>query len=201
MMTTDIKKAKLMKKPTLERDADRGFTLVETIVVLGVIFVLAGILVPTVLKYIGDAQRSRAESDVRQINAAINSLIKDTGRFPGDFVASASIDFLVGPGTLAGTGWATSANNEPLEDHLLTNTPGSTTDYPATGRFKWNGSYLQAQGLEEDPWGNAYEVNVDTLVGGDIQPTWVISPGPDGVFQTQPASTDLSSDDIGVRIK
>lgn len=178
----------------------RGFTLLEIVVVLGVIAILVAILVPTVLKYLSDSQRSRAEADVRTINAAINSLIKDTGRFPGDKLGKGK-KFLVGPGNLAGGAtWAVAADSEELRLHLLENNPGGTP-YPSSGRFQWRGAYIQADGLVEDPWGNAYEINADSLVGGNTNPTWVISAGPDGLFQTAPTDTALSGDDIGVRIK
>lgn len=182
-----------------------GFTLIEIIVILAVIAILAAILTPTVLKYIEDARLNRALEDVRIINATINDLIKDTGKYPGSMLDQTvpANTFLCGPGTLAGGAvWGATGTCESLSNHLFTNDPGvtgGTDNYPSTGKLRWKGPYLQA--INEDGWGNAYQVNASTLVGGNTSPTWVISAGPDGTFQTAPADTALSGDDVGIRIK
>lgn len=183
----------------------RGFTLIEVIVILAVIAVLVAILTPTVLKYIEEARLSRALEDVRVISAAINDLIKDTGKYPGNMLDQTppANTFLCGPGTLAGgAAWGTSTTCESLSNHLVTNDPGvtgGTDNYPSSGKFRWKGPYLN--GLQEDPWGNAYQINASTLVGGNSSPTWVISAGPDGTFQTAVTDTALAGDDVGIRIK
>ncbi len=188
------------------RSPPHGFTLVEIIVILAVISILVAILTPTVLKYISEAQSDRAQKDVTMINAMINDLIKDTGQYPGaklDTTPTANT-FLCGPGNvgLAGQTWGTAANCETLANHLAINSPGTaatTDDYPSTGKFRWKGPYIT--NLSEDPWGNGYQINASTLVGGNTSVTWVISAGPDGTFQTSVTSTSLSGDDVGVRIK
>lgn len=184
----------------------RGFTLIEIIVILAVISILVAILTPTVLKYIDEARNDRAQSDVVSINAMLNDLIKDTGQYPGaklDTTATANT-FLCGAGNvgLGGQTWGTTANCETLDNHLAVNSPGAavtTDDYSSTGKFRWKGPYIT--NLSEDPWGNAYQVNASTLVGGSTAVTWVISAGPDGSFQTSVTSTSLSGDDVGARIK
>lgn len=211
--------------PAPSRSArNHGFTLIEIIVILAVLAILVATLSPMVLKYIADAQLSRAKSDVTTIQATINDLIRDTGQYPGD---KADANFLCGPGAIASmdtavTGWATAlvgaaatsctltGNTAPagssLAGHLIVNDPnesGTTTsaDYKTTGSFRWKGPY--AQSLNEDPWGNAYQINSSTLKGSDTNPTWILSAGPDGKFQTSASSTSLASgsDDIGIRIK
>lgn len=193
---------------TDSRLTPNGFTLIEIIVILGVISILVAILTPTVLKYIDEAQLSKAEEDVKVINATLTDLIKDTGQYPGD---KASQIFICGPGTFAtvgATGWAaSSAVCSDMQNHLTINDPDddgtpdeSGDDYRTTSKKKkWKGPYVQSLG--EDPWGNAYEVNGSTLVGGNSSPTWVMSAGPDGTFDTATTDTTLSGDDVGVRIK
>jgi len=179
----------------------KGFTLVEIIVILAVISILVAILTPTVLKYIDEARDDRAKEDVKSISAMLNDLIKDTGRYPGNMLESGNT-FLCGPGTVGLAGWGSSTTCEDLANHLVTNSPGGTAtsdDYPSSGKFRWKGPYLT--NLSEDPWGNGYQINASTLIGGNTSVTWVISAGPDASFQTSTSSTTLSGDDVGVRIK
>jgi len=51
-------------KPSATRS---GFTLVEILVVIGIIVVLAGILLPTVLKAYRQAGKTRAAADLQTI--------------------------------------------------------------------------------------------------------------------------------------
>ena len=186
------------------RLSSKGFTLIELIVILAVISILVAILTPTVLKYIAEAQVDRAQSDVNTISTMLNDLIKDTGQYPGNFLFTRT--FICGPGTqpTAPVVWCSAANSRQLSNHLILNDPdesGTTTaaDYRSSGKFRWKGPYITS--LNEDPWGNAYAINASTLTGSDTNPTWVISAGPDGVFQTALTATTLAGDDIGVRIK
>jgi prepilin-type N-terminal cleavage/methylation domain-containing protein len=195
------------RHPASRKLKAQGFTLIEIIVILAVISILVAIMTPTVLKYIQEAQLNRAEEDVKIINAALNDLIKDTGQYPG---SKASQNFICGDGTIAtagATGWAaSSAVCSSLTNHLVINDPDddgtageANDDYRTSGKFSYKGPY--AQSLNQDPWGNAYEVNASTLVGGNTSPTWIISAGPDGTLDTATTATTLSNDDIGVRIK
>ncbi len=189
---------------------NKAFTLVEVIVILAVISILVAIVTPTVLKYIAEAQQSRAEEDVRSISLVINDLIKDTGQYPGSklpIVGSVQTTFMCGPGTKMTTPspWGSTTTCADLTMHIVENDPsqdgttGSTGDYRTTGRRKYKGPYVQV--LNEDPWGNAYQINADTLIGGDTSPTWIISAGPNGTFETVPTATAIAGDDMGVRLK
>ena len=180
----------------------KGFTLVEIIVILAVISILVAILTPTVLKYIDEARGDRAGADVKNINAMINDLIKDTGQYPGAKLESGNTFLCSSTGTVGQAGWGTTVTCESLDNHLVVNSPGTTAtsdDYPSSGKFRWKGPYIT--NLSEDPWGNGYQINASTLVGGNTSVTWVISAGPDGTFQTSTSATSLSGDDVGVRIK
>jgi general secretion pathway protein G len=192
--------------PRAFRPANKGFTLIEIIVILAVISILVAIVTPTVLKYIDDASLASAEADVKVINAALNDLIKDTGQFPGN---KTSKSFICGAGDIptdnTGT-WATASGDcSSLQNHLIINdpddngTPGESTDYRTSGRRRYRGPYVQ--NLNEDPFGNAVQVHAATLKGGNNNVTWVISAGPDSIIQTSTTATTLSGDDIAIRIK
>jgi len=214
---------KLGKILRAKRPADcRGFTLIEIIVILAVLAILVATLTPVVLKYVDDAKLTRAKNDVTAISTAFTSLIQDSGQYPGPLTDA---DFICGPGTLAtagATGWAANlvgakatsctltGNTAPagssLAGHLIVNDPnesGTTTatDYKTAGSNRWKGPYIQT--LNEDPWGNAYQVNALNFTSAGTVPVWVISAGPDGTFQTSITATSIASgsDDIGIRIK
>ncbi len=189
---------------------NKAFTLVEIIVILAVVSILVAIVTPTVLKYISEAQESRAEEDVRNLSVVINDLIKDTGQYPGSklpVVSGVQTTYMCGPGTkmTAPSPWGSATTCADLLMHIVENDPsqdgtaGSTGDYRTTGRRKFKGPYVQI--LNEDPWGNAYQINATTLIGGNTSPTWIISAGPNGIFDTAPTDTAITSDDMGVRLK
>lgn len=196
-------------KPSLgaRKHSSGGFTWVEIIVILAAVCILVAVLTPIVRKYIHDARVSRAQGDVKLISAMLNDLIKDTGQYPGNKLPSGKT-FICGPGTQPSSGvlWCTSGNSSSLSNHLYINDPDedgtpneASDDYRSSDKFRWKGPYLQA--IHADPWGNAYAVNASTLAERNTNPTWVVSPGPDGVFQTSTTDTSLSGDDIGLRVK
>jgi general secretion pathway protein G len=172
-----------------------GFTLVEVIVVAGIIAILAGVLVPLILKEIDESRISRAYGDIRSISAAMMVFKKDTGKWPnldGSGSCSPSITLLGGQGSLpasaAANGFDSSAQ-DAFDSYFLTDA------YSCYGT-RWKGPYMAM--VPADPWGNLYLVNAGSFGGG--APVWVLSAGPDGDFQTTAASQALAGDDVGVRI-
>jgi len=165
----------------------KGFTMVEVVVVIGVVALLAGILVPLISKNLEDAKGARAKNEVVVIAAAIGSLYKDTGMWPStnDDGPSGAIDRLasdinrVPTGEASGAGegadeWGKLGTVKALGDFLYYNNPDddsgsgsqneSNQDYPTTGEFKWAGPYLEKPDLL-DPWGQAYMVNARYFSG------------------------------------
>jgi prepilin-type N-terminal cleavage/methylation domain-containing protein len=84
-----------MKKPS-------GFTLAEVAVAIAVVAILAGILVPLVLRAIRDARIARAKADLKVIAGAIAQQLKDTACRPrfrtarGDALTSGGIWYSAG---------------------------------------------------------------------------------------------------------
>ena len=195
-----------------------GFTLVEVIVVLAVVLMLTGIAVPLIGGYVEDGRRARAESEAKMLAAAILRTHKDLGDWPsrnGSGTPRTVYVLISGPSKPAANPWGTGGSfptwamsstlGDLLDNHLLANTPmgQSGAAYATTGSARWRGPYL-AGGSPVDPWGRPYVCNV--LAGYNVHATnnkrvYVLSAGPDGIFQTSSdatATSDIAGDDIGL---
>ena len=96
----------MMKKTTRSRMDDKGFTLVEMIVVLVIIAVLASAIVPSLTGYINRANKEKAVSETRSLVMAAQTVISDAyangsldailAQAPGDTEAIAEIWELAG---------------------------------------------------------------------------------------------------------
>jgi general secretion pathway protein G len=67
-------------EPRNRRDA--GFTLLEMLVVLAIMGLLAAIIAPQVLKYLGSSRTQAAKVEVHNIGAALDLFRLDVGRYP-----------------------------------------------------------------------------------------------------------------------
>ena len=189
---------------------NRGFTLIEMVVVLAVIAILAAILVPTIEKNIKDAKITRASNEAQVIAAAMTSFYKDVGRWPNLTTGtdpSTTVNLLVtnvGNEVLPTTSqWRTdvTTNYSTFEDQLISNTPGYTT----VGEIAWKGPYLTT--IKPDPWGYKYVCNVQytwDFTTGDYA-VFVLSAGPDSNVDTSwtqsIATAALGNDDVGARVR
>lgn len=61
---------------------DAGFTLLEMLVVLAIMGLLAAIVAPQVLKYLGSSRTQTAKVQIQNISAAMELYKLDMGRFP-----------------------------------------------------------------------------------------------------------------------
>ncbi len=179
----------------------RGFTLIEVMVVASIIAILAGILVPMIFNQIDEAKKARAQADCKSISTAILMFRKDLAKWPNHFPDDCSLSYL----TLQGSGtapvnpkddWQIGLNDVALS--IILNLPANQACYNNSKAL----NYLPQD--PPDPWGNAYVVNVINFT--DTNPVWVISAGPNGTMDTTVNSKTLNDvgtdgDDIGVRIK
>lgn len=60
----------------------RGFTLLEMLVVLGIIALLAGVVGPQVMKHMGASKTKAARVQVEDLAAALDMYKLDEGRYP-----------------------------------------------------------------------------------------------------------------------
>ena len=63
-------------------DPEAGFTLLELLVVLAVLGLLAAIVAPQVLKYLGTSRSQAAKVQIENIAASLDHFELDVGRYP-----------------------------------------------------------------------------------------------------------------------
>ena len=66
----------------LKSKAQSGFTLLELLVVLGIIAMLAGIVGPQVMKHLGESKTKAAKVQVEDFSAALDMYKLDMGKYP-----------------------------------------------------------------------------------------------------------------------
>lgn len=69
-----------MKQTTFRRA--RGFTLIELLVVLVILGLLAGLVGPQVMKYLGGANTKTAKLQIEDFSTALDAFRLDMGRYP-----------------------------------------------------------------------------------------------------------------------
>lgn len=179
---------------------NRGFTLLEMAVVLGVIATLAAMLTPLVTGYIDQARTARADADTSAIAHAVLLYRKDTGQYPifdhRSDVSPAKPCMVSGTGTSLPTGpnhstWGTLCTSiSPLQNYLGVNSLGFSTANDGTA-LSYHGPYLD--GLDgTDPWGQPYVVNTAYLVN-ETYWAFVISAGPNMALDSSGSQLRTSS--------
>ena len=80
MTGTPLRPVMNRMRARMRRDA--GFTLLELLVVLGIIALLATIAAPQVLQYLGKARTETAKAQISAISTALELYALDNGGFP-----------------------------------------------------------------------------------------------------------------------
>jgi general secretion pathway protein G len=67
---------------TKQKNTEEGFTLVELLVVLGIIALLAAVVAPQVIRYVSDARIETAGVQLKNIESALELYYLDAGQYP-----------------------------------------------------------------------------------------------------------------------
>jgi general secretion pathway protein G len=99
------------------RVAEQGFTLLEIMVVVVIIGLLAAMIVPNLMGNIDKAQVSRAKSDIRGIETALNLFRLDNFRYPS--TADGLQALVTNPGETIAPNWRATLKKLPKDpwDH------------------------------------------------------------------------------------
>lgn len=79
---------------------DRGYTLTEMLVVMGIIGLIAAVLTPALIGQMGRARAKTAQMQVETVAAAVEMFRSDTSRYPTDAEGLGAL--LAEPGTIDG---------------------------------------------------------------------------------------------------
>lgn len=66
----------------MHKRVEKGFTLLELLVVLGIIAMLAGIVGPQVMKHMGASKSKAARVQIEDLSAALDMYKLDVGKYP-----------------------------------------------------------------------------------------------------------------------
>ena len=124
----------------------RGFTLIELLVVLVILGLLAGLVGPQVMKYLGGANTKTAKLQIEDFSTALDAFRLDMGRYPN---TAEGLNALI-----AAPGGASRWNGPYLRKNIIPTDPwGHDYQYRAPGQH--GGAF------------DLYSLGADNAEGGD----------------------------------
>lgn len=154
-----------LPRPGLRSGLRRGFTLIEMLVVIVIIMILAGLLIPTVMRAICNGKAGSMKSLLSSLEQAAKAYEVDTGAYPqsnGNFDSAPLAAALRKPSARHGTYYdfkesqIDTAGNivnlvNPFEDTVKYRNNSMTKDKTTKGIHNKNGIDLWCRGCDKEP--------------------------------------------------
>lgn len=77
-----MSQSSLRRCRTLRRTGTEGFTLIEMLVVLGIMGMVMALVAPQVIQYLGRAKTDTARAEIHNLELALDLFRLDVGRYP-----------------------------------------------------------------------------------------------------------------------
>jgi type II secretory pathway pseudopilin PulG len=156
--------------------------------VLGCISLFAGsIVVPSILSNAASEERAQVTGDLRRLTSDVMNYFTDTGLWP----KTGSFGFTDGNAAAGEDGcFGRETDGRHVSQFLATNDEKVRN---------WRGPYMSVR--RGDPWGNRYVVVIDRKRSAGTARGWVLSAGPNGVFETRGNDAELGGDDVGFPVR
>ena len=161
----------------------RGIATVQLVALGSFLTLVLGVLVPMFCQRIAAQEKARAIGDLRQLAGDIVNYRRDTGCWP-DHSTFAYADGT--PAVDEQSCFGSESRAQHISNFLAVNEP------PVPG---WRGPYMSLS--RPDPWGHRYVMALKQLDDPAKTCRWILSAGPDGVFQTCGTDRELQGDDLG----
>jgi prepilin-type N-terminal cleavage/methylation domain-containing protein len=155
-----------------------GFTLLELLVVIGIIAVLLGFIFPVFQGVQDRAKKVQAKNDLTQIVTAVNAFYTEYGRYP-------LVGNVTTPDTTYGSGSSGAFFDELRAKSSSINTrqivfispPEDTSQDNPKGKIGKTGEFC-------DPWSSAYSIRIDADYDNQVtNPYGTNGAGPDPIRQ------------------
>lgn len=179
-----------MQNRRRSRIGPAAFTIIELLVVIGVIAVLAGLLIPMVMRSLRAADRTRTAADIQAISLALDAYHQDFGDYPRtDSTVSPGVGFAIlgkalvgayGDGLLPNT--TNNDPNDPMPYDVGRNynvgecvQAALNTFYVAIAESKGAATSDQTKWLRFEPRDGADGEGFRVRAGGAIKPAYLQS--------------------------
>jgi general secretion pathway protein G len=81
-MSESVSLRRRLRRRRAKRQGERGFTLVEILVVITIIGMIMGLVGPRVLNYLTESKVKAAKIQIESLSSALDLFFLDTGRYP-----------------------------------------------------------------------------------------------------------------------